>query len=39
MKIQKGDCGYISNRKKKALMGVLLMAAAGLAVKAHPLML
>ena len=32
MKIQKGDCGYISNRKKKALMGVLLMAAAGLAV-------
>ena len=32
MKIQKGDFGYINNRKKKALTGVILMAAAGLAV-------
>lgn len=32
MKIQKGDYGYINNRKKKALTGVVLMAVAGLAV-------
>ncbi len=32
MKIQKGDYGYINNRKKKALTGVVLMVASGLAV-------
>ena len=32
MKIQKGGYGYINNRKKKALAGVLVMAAAGIAV-------
>ena len=32
MRIQKGGYGYINNRKRKALTGVLLMAAAGIAV-------
>ncbi len=32
MKIQKGGYGYINSRKKKALTGVILMVAAGLAV-------
>ena len=31
MRIQKGGYGYINNRKRKALTGVLLMAAAGIA--------
>lgn len=32
MKIQKGDYGYINSRKKRALAGVIVMAAAGIAV-------
>lgn len=32
MKVQRGEPGYIKARKKKALMGVLLMALIGIAV-------